>query len=43
MFAMQKIGQDISKSEVEEMMMEHDLNSDNVITFDEFEYIFLGK
>ena len=40
---MQKIGQDISKSEVEEMMMEHDLDGDNVINFDEFEHIFLGK
>ena len=42
-YALQKIGQDISKSEVEEMMMEHDLNGDNVIDFEEFEHIFLGK
>ena len=40
--AMNKMGQDITQEELDEIMRVHDLQKNNVITKDEFKAVFLG-
>ena len=39
--AMDKLGHKITQSELDQIMDEHDLKKDGVISFKEFEYIFM--
>ena len=39
---MNKMGQDITQEELDEIMRVHDLQKNNVITKDEFKAVFLG-
>ena len=41
-FAMQKLGQEISRDEIEEMIRKHDIRGDGVLSFEEFRAIFMG-
>lgn len=38
--AMNKLGHPVSQEELDEIMQEHDIEKDNVITFNEFRSIF---
>ena len=38
---MQKLGQEISRKEIGEMISRHDLRGDGVLSYDEFKQIFL--
>ena len=38
---MQKLGQEISRKEIGEMISKHDLRGDGVLSYDEFKQIFL--
>ena len=40
---MQKLGQDITKQEIEETMKSHDTSGDGVLSLEEFEYIFFDE
>lgn len=40
--AMNKMGQDITQEELDEIMRVHDIEKNNVITKDEFKAVFLG-
>ena len=40
--AMQKLGLEISKKEIEEMISKHDVKGNNVLDFEEFALIFKG-
>jgi len=40
-FAMQKLGQEISHDEIEEMIAKHDIKGDGVLSFEEFKAIFI--
>ena len=42
-FAMQKLGQEISRDEIEDMIKKHDIKGDGVLSFEEFKAIFLGE
>lgn len=41
--AFQKLGQDLSLEEVQQIINEHDSSKDGQISFDEFKAIFLTK
>lgn len=41
--AMQKLGQEISKDEIHEMMLKHDQTKDGMLSFEEFKSIFINK
>lgn len=41
--AMQKLGQEISKEEIHEMMVKHDQTKDGMLSFEEFKSIFISK
>ena len=40
---MQKLGQEIQKSEIDEMIAQHDIKGDGVLNFEEFECIFFDR
>ena len=42
-FAMQKLGQEIPKQEIVEMIESHDIKGDGVLSFEEFECIFFDR
>ena len=41
--AMQKLGQEIDRDEIAEMIKKHDIKGDNVLSYDEFKQIFIDK
>lgn len=41
--AMQKLGQEIPRQEVHEMIKKHDMTKDGMLSFDEFKSIFIDK
>ena len=40
---MQKLGQEIDRDEIQEMIKKHDIKGDNVLSYDEFKQIFIDK
>ena len=42
-FAMQKLGHEIPRNEIHEMIQKHDLKKDGVLSFEEFKSIFVDK
>ena len=43
-YAMQKLGHEVPRSEIADIIKQHDLTKDGMLSFDEFKYIFLeGK
>ena len=41
--AMQKLGQEISRNEIAEMIAKHDIKGDGVLSFEEFKQIFIDE
>ena len=41
--AMQKMGQEIKREEIDEMISAHDIKGDGVLSYDEFKCIFFDK
>ena len=42
-FAMQKLGQEIARDEISEMIAQHDIKGDGVLSYEEFKCIFFDK
>ena len=40
---MQKLGQEISRDEIQDMIKKHDIKGDGVLSFEEFRHIFMGE
>ena len=42
-YAFEKLGQEIPKDEIQQMVAKHDLTEDGMLSFDEFKFIFKQK